>query len=374
MAEQVLVTGGAGFIGAHTVAQLLRQGHAVRVLDNLSTRVHADDRPPSWLPACAEFRHGDVRDPEALRGALDGVGLVVHLAAYQDYLPDLATFFDVNVTGTARLYEAIVGNRLTVKKVVVASSQSVYGEGRHRCDEHGLVTAAPRDEQDLAAGNWDVNCTRCGRLMHPMASEEEFASPTNAYGASKLAQEQVALTLGRRYGIPTTCFRYSITNGRWQSPRNAYSGVCRIFVQEVLNGRPPVLYEDGRQWRDYCAVADVVDANLRGLQDSRTDFEVYNVGGGDLVTVRDYAQLVLDVLGSDIGFTVPGIYRYGDSRHAISSTAKLQALGWRASTPLRDVVADYVDWYREEANRWSPEVVRTAMRTMIDLGVLRGHV
>lgn len=317
------------------------------------------------------MQRGDVRDPDAVAAALDGADAVVHLAAYQDYLPDLATFFDVNVTGTALLYEKIVQGQHAIQKMVVASSQSVYGEGRYRCDAHGIVSATTRSEQQLSSGDWEVICPHGDRPAQWLPSDESSPNPTNAYGASKLAQEHVALTLGRRYDIPTTCFRYSITNGPWQSPRNSYSGICRIFVQRVLGGGRPVLYEDGLQVRDYSAVDDVVAANLLALDDPRTDFDVFNVGGPNVVTVRQYAELVLEVLGSSTGYEVPGIYRYGDTRHSVSSSDRLQQLGWRPTGDLRQVVSDYAAWFQTHWTSEERDGVDSAARHMSDLGVLR---
>jgi dTDP-L-rhamnose 4-epimerase len=372
MSDLVVVTGGCGFIGSHTVHALLERDCRVRILDNYSPRVHRGDSRPPWLSADVEVVPGDVRDPEVVEQVLTDADIVVHLAAYQDYLPDVATFFDVNVTGTARLYEAIIRAGAPVRKIVVASSQSVYGEGHHRCPEHGTVSVDVRSEHRLAAGDWDVVCPICQGPVDWLASDESSATrPTNAYGASKLGEEQAALTLGRRYGIPTTCLRYSITNGRWQSPRNAYSGICRTFVQQVMAGRPPVLFEDGLQMRDYCAVGDVVAANLLAIDDTRTDFGFYNVGGTNVVTVRAYAGLVMEVLGSSLNVEVPGLHRYGDTRHAVSSSDRLRRLGWAPVGQLRDVIADYAEWLGADDIEAGADPVGAAAEHMLELGVLR---
>lgn len=366
--QTVLVTGGCGFIGSHTALALEASGYRVRVLDALRPPVHSQGEVP------ARVRHldvivGDVTDSETLLEAMDGVDYVMHLAAYQDYLTDYSTFLDVNTTSTARIYELIAGHQLGVRKVVLASSQSVYGESGHRCAEHGLASVAMRSASQLRHGRWDIECPTCHGPTTWSPATEDQARPVNAYGASKLALEVVALTLGRQAEIPTTALRYSITNGRGQSPTNAYSGICRIFVQRALRGEPLVAYEDGLQVRDYVFVEDVVAANLLALQDPRTDDAVFNVGGSNVTTVVQYAEVVREVLDRDVPIEVPQIYRFGDTRHVVSSAARLEALGWRATADLPTIVADYARWYLQEADGAHASVDATAH--MLDLGVLR---
>lgn len=341
---RALVTGGAGFIGSHTVDLLLEKGYQVRVLDALMPPVHVDGVVPDYLPDEVEFMRGDVRDRDALCRALEGVDVVFHLAAYQDYLTDFSKFFDVNATGTALLYELIVNERLPVRKVVVASSQATYGEGKYECPQHGVQYPPLRSEAQLQAGHWEVGCPDCGGPMRHLLTDEAVVNPHNQYAMSKYAEEMIALNLGRRYGIPTVALRYSITQGPRQSFRNAYSGICRIFVTRMLSGRQPVAYEDGRQLRDYVYVGDVARANLLVLEDPRADYQVFNVGGGQAVSVLEYGRLVAEVLGVDIEVAVPGEYRFGDTRHIVSDISKLRALGWQPQTPLRQIIAEYAEW------------------------------
>lgn len=340
----VLVTGGAGFIGSHTVDLLLAHGYTVRILDALLPPVHREGCVPAYLPRDAEFIQGDVRDREALRRSLRGVQCVVHLAAYQDYLTDFSKFFDVNATGTALLYELIVNEGLPVRKVVVASSQAVYGEGKHRCPAHGAQYPPLRQEAQLRAGQWEVCCPQCGRPTDWLPTDEAVVHPHNQYAISKYTQELIALNLGRRYGIPSVAMRYSITQGPRQSFRNAYSGICRIFVSRLLAGRPAIAYEDGGQRRDYVYVGDVARANLLALEDPRADYQVFNVGSGVATSVLEYAALAAEVLGVDGKVATPGEYRFGDTRHIVSDVAKLQGLGWQPHTPLRQVIAEYAEW------------------------------
>jgi dTDP-L-rhamnose 4-epimerase len=364
----ILLIGGAGFIGSHTADALVARGHRVRVLDSLEQPVHAGAWPAHLNPRL-ESRRGSVTDRVALLSALDSIDAVFNFAAYQDYMTDFSRFFAVNCAGTALLYETIVAARMPVRRVIVASSQAVFGEGLYRCRRHGLQPAEPRSSAQLEEGAWEVTCPVCQRPMEPEAIDERHARPHSCYGVSKRAQEEIALTLGRRYGIPSVALRYSIVQGPRQSLRNAYSGALRSFTMRALCGEPPVLFEDGRQLRDYVSVHDVVRANLLALDDTRTDYEAYNVGGNRRTSVRELAEMVLDAAGVRTEPEVPGVYRLGDSRHIISDISKLRALGWEPRVAQEDIVREYVAWATRE--RDTHDVFAEARQRMTEAGVLR---
>ena len=324
---KVLVTGGAGFIGSHLVDRFLQEGFDVRVLDSLDPKVHPFGRP-TYLPPNIEFIEGSVTDREVLQHALQGIDVVSHQAAYQDYMPDFSRFLSVNAVGTALIYELIVQERLPVKKVIVASSQAVYGEGQYDCPEHGFLLPTPRSQSQLTNRQWEVLCPHCAHPAQPQLLREEHTNPYNQYAVSKLAQEKTALGLGWIHGIPTVALRYSITQGPRQSLFNQYSGICRIFVSRALAGDPLVIYEDGLQTRDFVHVEDVVNANMLVLQEDAANAQAFNVGSGRPTSVIDYAQQVIEKIGSKVEFLTPGEYRTGDNRHSVSCISKLQALGW----------------------------------------------
>ena len=339
----VLVTGGAGFIGSHVVNALLRRGHTVTVLDSLVSRVHPGRTWPASLPTVRRVR-GDVTEREDWLPALDGADAVVHLAAYQDYQADFSRFARVNDAGTALLYELLVERKQPVQRVVVASSQAVYGEGAYQCPEHGRQYPPPRSPQQLSRGNWDPVCPVCRAPLEPVASTEEHPSPTNAYGISKLATESYALTLGARHDIPTSALRFSIIQGPRQSPANAYSGVLRAFVGHIRHGRRPVVYEDGRQRRDYTHIRDAVSAVELVLEHPDAVGRAFNVGSGQVKTVIEYASAVLAAMGSDVEPDISGRYRLGDTRHVWSDTARIRALGWQPTGTLHEIIRDYLAW------------------------------
>lgn len=342
---KALVTGGAGFIGSHIVDALVARDLEVIVLDNLEPRVHGQKSRPEF-PNGVKFVEGDVRDKKAWESVLPGVELVFHQAAYQDYMADYSKFFHTNVVGTALLYEVIREKNLPVKKVVVASSQAVYGEGQYDCKRHGKILPAARSQEQLLGGRWELLCPICRESMTNRLLEESQVDPYNQYALSKYSQEMTALRLGLANRVPTTALRYSITQGPRQSPHNTYSGICRIFTQRLLAGDPPVVYEDGKQLRDYVHIGDVVSANLHVAFDDRANFEAFNVGSGHGTTVLEYAHTLAKILGSDIRPVVPGKFRVGDNRHSVSDIKKLHSLGWKPTRNLTLIMRDYADWLR----------------------------
>jgi len=365
---KILVTGGAGFIGSHTCDRLLSLGHEVVVLDALIQPVHRNERP-AYLSSRVDFYQGDTRNRDLVSNLLRRVDAVYHFAAYQDYLPDFSKFSDVNVVSTALLYEIIVAKRLDLARIVVASSQSAMGEGLYWCPADGEQVPGMRPEAALAAGRWDISCPVCGGALEMRATPERISNPQNAYGMSKLAEEMVAVNLGRRYGIPTVALRYSIVQGPRQSVYNAYSGACRIFCLSYLLGEAPTLYEDGEAIRDYVNIDDVVDANVLVLTDDRAAGRVFNVGGGQAFTTREFSDVVMRQYGSSQPGTVTGEYRFGDTRHILSDISALRALGWEPRHSPADSVAAYAEWLKGIDGL--DEVLTGANARMRALGVVR---
>lgn len=346
---KILITGGAGFIGSHTLDLLLKKGYAIRVLDALEPPVHRAEQWPSYLPDEVERVPGDVRDRSAWERALDGVEAVFHFAAYQDYLPDFSKFFHVNAVGTALLYELIVEKHLPIRKVVVASSQAVYGEGKYHCATDGIQYPGPRSETQLQAKAWEPRCPVCQQPMtSEVTAEAATINPHNSYAMSKYGEEMLSLNLGRRYGIPTVAMRYSIVQGPRQSYRNAYSGAMRIFAMQALAQQPLTVYEDGQQLRDFVYVGDVARANVLVFEDARADYQAFNVGGGRAITVLDFARLVAAQSGSRVPPQVTGEYRFGDTRHIVSDISKLRALGWEPQGHFEQSIAEYLAWAQSQ--------------------------
>jgi dTDP-L-rhamnose 4-epimerase len=261
----------------------------------------------------------------------------------------------------------IVQDRLKIKKVIVASSQAVYGEGQYTCAEHGHFLPIPRGKQ-LQEGKWEVFCPTCKRESQANLLVEGHINPYNQYAVSKLAQEKAALGLGWLNGIPSVALRYSITQGPRQSLFNHYSGVCRIFISRALRGEPLLVYEDGKQTRDFVHIKDVVEANMLVLREDDANFQAFNVGSGRPTTVLDYARAVSDTVGHKLALELPGEYRRGDNRHSVSSIAKLSRLGWKPSRKLSTILQDFLEWV--QSNGGIPEKQQDAYADMKQSGVV----
>ncbi|MBD3181343.1 NAD-dependent epimerase/dehydratase family protein [Candidatus Poribacteria bacterium] len=352
---KVLVTGGAGFIGSHTVDLLLEKGYEVRIMDNLQKRVHPRGKP-SYIPKEAEFMMGDVSIKDHLDKALKGVDAVFHLAAYQDYMPDFSKFINVNTQSTALMFELILKNKYPIKKIVFASSQSVSGEGKYECKEHGFIYPGPRPLEQLKKAQWEIKCPECGQDLKPLLIDEETSNPHTAYGISKYAIELLAFNLGKRYGIPTAAMRYTYVQGPRNSFYNAYSGICRIFALRLMNGLPLVAFEDGMQLRDYVNVKDVARANVMALEKDEANFQALNVGGGRAITVLDFAKIMLEKfnqqnntnIDESKGILVPGEFRLGDTRHTFSDISRMKKLGWEPEIPVEKNVEQYLEWIKDQ--------------------------
>lgn len=366
---RVLVTGGAGFIGSHTVDALLARGYEVTVLDSLEKPVHQKGKP-DYIPAVVRFIEGDVRRRDDMLKALEGVQAVYHFAAYQDYLPDFSKFFHVNSVGTALLYELIVERKLPVQKVIVASSQAVAGEGLYRSAGGACFTPDLRPLPMLERGQWDFRDEKTREILQWQPTPESHTNPQNQYALSKHSQEVMTLAFGKRYDIPSVALRYSIVQGPRQSFYNNYSGACRIFSLNYFFNRAPLIYEDGLQIRDYVNIHDVVAANLLMLEDSRADGQVFNVGGGTGYTVRDFCAVVAREFGrEELVPRIPGLFRFGDTRHILSDISKLKGLGWSP----RHTPADSVRLYKEYLERQTDieDIMEFAERNMKSLNVVR---
>jgi dTDP-L-rhamnose 4-epimerase len=344
MPLKALVTGGAGLIGSHIADALLRKGYAVRILDNLEPSVHLEGKP-EWISAEVEFLHGDVRNQDDVEKALAGVDVIFHQAVYGGFAPELVKMSDVNATGTARIFEVIRTKGLSIKKIVTASSQAVYGEGKGHCDRCGPCHPEARAATQLARGEWEAPCPTCGAPTRSVPTEENAPLKLNGiYSLTKYFEERLTLALGREWGIPAVALRYGLTYGPRQSIFNPYSGICSIFSTRLLNGLPPIVYEDGRQTRDFTFVEDVAAANVLVMESSAADGQVFNVGTGIGTTVMDFACLLRDAYSARVDPLLSREFRPLDVRHLALDNQKLAALGWKPSTSVAMGVKRYADW------------------------------
>ncbi|CAN5669208.1 SDR family NAD(P)-dependent oxidoreductase [soil metagenome] len=346
---RVLVTGGAGFIGSHTTDRLIKEGYKVRIFDNLQKPVHLKGIP-SYIDPQAEFILGDVRDKKSLEYAMEDVDYIIHLAAYQDYLTDFSTFFNVNASSTALIYEIILEKKLKIKKVITASSQFVQGEGLYKNSLGKLIKPdiRPLDKLENAEWNWK---DEYGKDLEVQWTSENYANPQNAYAISKYSQEITTISFGKRYSIPSVALRYSIVQGSRQSFYNAYSGACRIFNLSYYFDKAPTIYEDGMQLRDFVNIHDVVDANLLVLESEKADYNVYCVGGGKAYTVKEFDRIVAAAHNKEyLKPNIPGEFRIGDTRHTLSDNSKLKVLGWNPKKTAENSVEEYLKYLKEQTD------------------------
>lgn len=350
--KRVLVTGGAGFVGSHTVDALLRKGCTVRVFDNLTEQVHAGGRP-SYLARDIEFVKGDMRDVEVVRGAVKGIDVVYHFAAsvgVGQSMYEIARYMEVNTQGTANLLQALLDDKVRLEKLVVASSMSIYGEGQFRCVEHGRMAPPARPTAQLRAKRWEIACAACGHDLEPLPTgEDKPLQCTSIYALSKKDQEEMALLFGRTYGVPVVALRYFNIYGTRQALSNPYTGVVAIFASRLLNNKAPMIFEDGNQTRDFVNVRDVVQANLLAMDRNEANGMALNIGSGQPISIRKIASVLGKELGKSLSPEITGRYRAGDIRHCIADISRArEILGYEPAFGFRDGVGELVEWLRSQ--------------------------
>lgn len=347
MPKHVLITGGAGFIGSHLTDELLAHGYQVRILDNLTPQVHGPDaHPPAYLNSQAEFVLGDVRNPDDLRKALNGIDAVFHLAAavgVGQSMYEVANYVSINTHGTGVLLEALLQH--PVERLVVASSMSIYGEGLYRSTDGQNYVPIPRPLEQLKAGEWELRDTRGGILTPIPTPETKPPELSSVYALTKWDQERLCLMLGEVYSIPTVAMRFFNVYGSRQSLSNPYTGVLAIFASRLLNHHPPLIYEDGNQMRDFVSVHDIAAACRLALTAPKAPGHVFNIGSGRPISIREIARKLGDALDLDIPPIVTGKYRMGDIRHCFADIAQARALlGYTPAVTLETGLADLTKW------------------------------
>ena len=357
MLQRVLVTGGAGFIGSRLSNRLVEYGYKVRVLDNLSPQIHGDipEISPLFLSLNpkVEFIRGSVTESEDMIHALDGVNTVVHLAAETGTGQSMYAFrhyTDVNVGGTALLLDLIVNKSLPIRKVVVASSRAVYGEGKYKCLTHGFIYPASRSIKDMEGGNFVVHCPFCGVASELVATDEEApAKPNSVYGITKLTQEQLVLNFGRSHGISAIAFRYQNIYGPGQSLLNPYTGILSIFSTRIRNKRSINIFEDGKESRDFVYIDDVVSVTAQAVKYEKPLVDVFNVGSGVSIDVLTIANTLQKLLNINVTTLVSGQFRVGDIRHNYADLTKVRNIfGFESMVGIEQGLYNFVDWVKKE--------------------------
>jgi len=354
MEKKILVTGGAGFIGSYLVDKLIELGYEVMVFDNLEPQVHGDGQKiPKYLNKECEFIKGDIRNRDELKKALKDREIIFHQAAavgVGQSMYEINKYTEVNILGTSNLLDILANENHRVEKLIIASSMSVYGEGKYSCVNCGVVYPKLRSLSQLKKGEWEMRCPFCNQKVQSLPTDEEKPlHPTSVYSISKRDQEEMCLTIGRAYRIPTVALRYFNVYGPRQALSNPYTGVAAIFSSRILNNHPPCIFEDGLQSRDFTHVSDIVRANLLAMENKKVDYEVFNVGTGRPLTVLNIAEALIKSLSSSVDMNIVKKYREGDIRHCYADISKIRdQLGFQPQVKFEKGISEFIGWVRGE--------------------------
>lgn len=345
---QVLVTGGAGLIGSHTVDLLIDRGHRVTVLDSLDKQVHGN-QPPNYLNPHASYVWGNVTvQRDWIEAGIKEADAIIHLAAQlnaEESIYKPTKYVYENAFGTAVLFSLLMKMKLKVKKIVVASSEAIYGEGPYLCQHCGKVYPLPRSKEQLERGDWEVHCPKCNEYAVKLpVTEDDIPQNLTTYALTKYAQEKLTITYGKVLDIPSLALRYFNVYGPRQSLTNPYSGVCSLFINRIKHKEPLMIFEDGKQVRDFIFVKDVARCNVLAVEEGK-GVEVYNVGSGNGISILELAKEVKRLTGSDVDIVIPSEYRLGDDRSGGGNISKIEnELGFKPSYSIQDGLAELIEW------------------------------
>jgi dTDP-L-rhamnose 4-epimerase len=371
---RVLITGGAGFIGSHLADRLLAEGHEVRALDNLDPQVHVGGERPDYLDPSVELQVGDVRDHDAVSRALEGMDTVVHFAAavgVGQSMYEIERYTSINAIGAAVVLEEILERRDSIRKMLVASSMSIYGEGQHRNPKTGESGLAPglRPESQLAKRQWDVLADDGTPLEPEPTAETKPLRPTSIYAIGKRDHEEMFLATGAAYGIPAVATRFFNVYGERQALSNPYTGVAAIFSSRLLNDNAPVVFEDGLQTRDFIDVRDIARGCSLALQQDGADGRAINLGTGIATSILEVAHVIARGLGKEIEPKVVHEFRAGDIRHCFADPRLAeQLLGFRAEVPFERGTNELLAWLEGQE---ATDAVDAAHEALVARGLAR---
>lgn len=354
---KVLISGGAGFIGSNLALKLIDRGYDVVILDNLSKQIHGDNPNHSYTYSLikdkCEFLKGDVTSYDDWKLALKNSDVVVHLAAETgtgQSMYEINRYIDVNICGTAKLMEIITNYKNHVRKVIVASSRAVYGEGKFKCSEHGIAFPISREDDDMSQGDFEVKCPICRKNLEMLPTDEESKlHSTSVYGHTKQSQEELSMIVGKSINIPVVAFRFQNVYGPGQSLKNPYTGILSIFSTRIKNGNDLNIFEDGLETRDFVYIDDVTDAIILGIEKDSANFQTFNVGSGEKTDVLTVANALKEKYTSNVTVNVSGNYRLGDIRHNLGDLTKIKRLlGYEPKVNFTDGISNFVNWVEKQ--------------------------
>lgn len=354
---KVLITGGAGFIGSNLALKLKNLGYEVRIFDNLSKQIHGENPDESYTYNLIKGQFdtviGDVNNIADWEKAIENIDIVVHLAAETgtgQSMYEIGKYVGSNITGTANLLELLTNNQHSVKKLIVAASRAVYGEGKFLCHEHGMVYPESRLDADMSKGDYEVKCPICHQNVEMQPTDEQsLLHPTSVYGFTKQAQEQLCMIVGKSIGLPIVAYRFQNVYGPGQSLKNPYTGILSIFSTRIKNGNDINIFEDGLETRDFVYIDDVTDAVILGIENDKANYGVFNVGSGEKTDVLTVANTLKEKYKSNIDIHVSGNYRLGDIRHNLGDLTLIKdCLGYTPKVSFKEGIANFVDWVEKQ--------------------------
>ncbi|MFX1276305.1 MAG: GDP-mannose 4,6-dehydratase [Promethearchaeota archaeon] len=354
---KILILGGAGFIGSHLVDELIKRDHEITVYDNLEPQVHGIlNKPPDYLAKNIKFIRDDILNTDSLIQSLKDIEIVYHLAAMVGVgqsMYQIEKYVEINTLGTAKLLDILINKENDVKKLIVASSMSTYGEGGYICDHCNQVNPDLRGIDQLNEGFWEIKCPNCGKILNPIpTNEEKPQNCTSIYALTKKEQEKMCMLIGETYGLDTTALRFFNVYGSRQSLSNPYTGVCAIFSSSLLNQNSPRIYEDGYQSRDFVHVKDVCQALILSMDKNQAKNEVFNVGTGRQITINQVAEVLTKNINSKIKPNITSKYRAGDIRHCFADISKISSkLGYKPKYTFEEGMKELIEWVKVQQGR-----------------------
>ena len=376
--ENILISGGAGFIGSNLALKLVKLGYKVTILDNLSPQIHSDEKENSYLLRSVKdkvnFIHGDVRNRDDWQKAIADSSLIVHLAAETgtgQSMYQIEKYVQVNCVGTALMLDILTNDSHNIKKVIVASSRAIYGEGKYLSETMGEVYPNERSEDQMSNGVFDLICTNNKKILKHLATDEKSKiHPTSIYGISKSNQEQMVLVACKSLGISAIALRYQNVYGPGQSLRNPYTGIISIFSTRILNNNHINIFEDGKESRDFIFIDDVVDATVLAIEDTKLQSCSLNVGSGVSTTVQEVAESLKTLFNSKVDIKITGNFRLGDIRHNRADISKIKKiLGFSPKVSFESGLKQYVDWVKKQ--KINADYYDHSIKEMKDKGLIK---
>ena len=348
--KNILITGGAGFIGSNLALKLIEKGYKVTVLDNLSPQIHTSNSPLyNSIKDKVRFIKGTVLSYDDWKNALEEIDVVVHLAAETgtgQSMYEIEKYTDVNIKGTSIFLDILANEPHSVKKMIIASSRAIYGEGKYECSSCGIVYPNERKDEDMSKGDFTIKCPTCNANAKLLATDENSKiHPSSIYGITKQVQEQMFMVMGKTLNIPALAFRYQNVYGAGQSLSNPYTGILSIFSTRIKNGNDINIFEDGKESRDFVYIDDVVDATILGIEKDEANYEVFNVGLGLAIDVNKVASTLVKEYKSNSKISISGNYRLGDIKDNYADLTKIQTkLGFKPKVSFEEGIKRFTKW------------------------------